>query len=553
MIGAMVILAVAIALVIWQFYIRRPSVEPASVEKMAHPLPDKPSIAVLPFNNLSGDPEQEYFCDGMTEDLITDLSQISGLFIIARNSTFVYKGKPVKIKQVAEELGVRYVLEGSVRRADNQVRINAQLIDATTGHHLWAKRYDGKMGDVFALQDKITRKIVTALAVKLTVAEQEHVARKETDNIEAYDAFLKGWEHYRRLNPDDLAKAVSYFKKAIELEPNYGRANAALALTYYQAFFKGWHLSLAVSNEEASLWARQYLQMAMKKPTSISHALASDIKLRQRLHQEAIAEAEQAIALDPSDPYANSIMAKALIMSGRPEASIAFVKRSMRLDPHNPAGYLNLLGLAHFAMGQLEEAVALMERAITLNPEASAGSLAGWVDVLAAAYGLLGRDQEAHYAYYKAASTLGGLLRDLRRKMYWWPFRNPEVAERFASGLLKTGISGQPSGYYKLSEDGRLSGEEIKALVFGRMVCGSDGCIDRTKQGQATYHVKQVSESGRSWIEGDMLCNQWKTLMKGLKYCTPVFRNPEARAGMLNDYLTLIDHYDGFTTFSPVD
>jgi tetratricopeptide (TPR) repeat protein len=452
----------------------------------------------------------------------------------------------VKIKQVAEELGVRYVLEGSVRRADNLVRINAQLIDATTGHHLWAKRYDGKMVDVFALQDKITRKIVTALAVKLTVAEQEHVARKETDNIEAYDAFLKGWERYRRLNPDDLARAVSYFKKAIELEPDYGRAYAALALAYYEAFSRGWHLSLAVSHGEAALWTRQYQQMAMKKPTSIAHTLASELKLSQHLHQEAIAEAEQAIALDPSNPYANSIMAKALIMSGRPEESIAFVKKAMRLDPHNPAGYLSLLGLAHFTMGQLEEAVALIERALTLNPVGTTEAN----NVLASAYGLLGRDQDGQNAYYKTASTWGGIYTNMRRKMYWYPFKDPEVAERFASGLLKTGIF-LHSGYYKLSEDDKLSGEEIKALVFGRTVCGSDGCIDRTKQGQATYHDGQVSESGRSWIEGDMLCNQWKTRLKGLKYCAPVFRNHEATAGLLNDYLSINDY--GFTTFSPVD
>jgi TolB-like protein/class 3 adenylate cyclase len=195
MIGAIAVLVVAISLGIWEFYIRRPSDVPALVEKMAYSLPDKPSIAVLPFNNLSGDPAQEYFCDGMTEDLITDLSKISDIFVIARNSTFVYKGKPVKIKQVAEELGVRYVLEGSVRKSEDKVRVNAQLIDAINGRHLWAERYTGKIGDVFLLQDKITQNIVTTLAVKLGGEEQEFITQKETDNIEAYDNFLKGWSH----------------------------------------------------------------------------------------------------------------------------------------------------------------------------------------------------------------------------------------------------------------------------------------------------------------------------------------------------------------------
>ena len=171
-------------------------------------LSEKLSIAVLPFTNLSNDPEQEYFSDGMTDDLITDLSKISGLFVIARNSVFIYKGKPVRIQQVAAELGVRYVLEGSIRKAGDQVRINAQLIDSTTGHHLWAERYDGVMNNIFKLQDKITSKIVSALALKLTTSEQKYTKTKETDNVEAYDAFLRGWEHYQRFTPEDFSKAI---------------------------------------------------------------------------------------------------------------------------------------------------------------------------------------------------------------------------------------------------------------------------------------------------------------------------------------------------------
>jgi TolB-like protein/class 3 adenylate cyclase len=218
---AVLVVAVA-ALVIWRFY-QRPSTPPVEVapEQTTGPkLPEKPSIAVLPFANLSGDPEQEYFSDGMTDDLITDLSKISGLLVIARNSVFTYKGKPVKIQQVAGDLGVRYVLEGSIRKAGDQIRINAQLIDATTGHHLWAERYDGVLDNIFSLQDKITAKIVSALALKLTTTEQLHTKSKETDNVEAFDAFLKGWEHYQRFTPEDFSKAISIFKRAIDLDPN---------------------------------------------------------------------------------------------------------------------------------------------------------------------------------------------------------------------------------------------------------------------------------------------------------------------------------------------
>ena len=255
----------------------RTSEEPASVERLAFPLPDKPSIAVLPFANMSGDPEQDYFVDGMTDDLITDLSKMSGLFVIARNSSFAYKGKSPDVRQVSRELGVKYVLEGSVRRAGEQVRINAQLIDSTTGGHLWADRYDGRIDDVFALQDKVTAKIVTSLALQLTAAERQRVARPETDNVVAYDAFLQGWEHLRRQTADEFAKALPYLKKAVELDSNYGRAYAALAWLYYHASKRSWHKSLGLSHRwKAAEQADRYLTKAMKHPTSLAHQVAAD-------------------------------------------------------------------------------------------------------------------------------------------------------------------------------------------------------------------------------------------------------------------------------------
>jgi TolB-like protein/class 3 adenylate cyclase len=344
---AAVLVIVVGALAIWYFHLRPSPMEVASVEKMAFPLPDKPSIAVLPFTNISEDPKQDYFADGMTEDLITDLSKISGLFVIARNSVFNYKGKPVKPRQVSRELGVRYVLEGSVRKADDRVRINAQLIDATTGGHLWAERYDGKLVDIFALQDKVTQKIVAALAVKLTAGEQELVARKDTGTIEAYDAFLQGWQHYRRITRDDLAKAVTYLKKAIELDPNYGRAHAALAGAYWLSYRRGWSWKMDWPYEVKSrvpLLAHEHLEKALKSPTSLAHQVASWMLVHEPLHDEAIAEAERAIALNPNDVDNLFAMARALIFGGRAEEGADYVKKALRLDPHYPAEYLSFLG-----------------------------------------------------------------------------------------------------------------------------------------------------------------------------------------------------------------
>jgi len=419
----------------WYFYLRPspPPAEVASVEKMAFALPDKPSIAVLPFANLSEDPKQEYFADGMTDDLITDLSKISNLFVIARNSVFTYKAKPVKIGQVAEELGVRYVLEGSVRKADNRVRINAQLIDATTGGHLWAERYDGEMGDVLALQDRITGKIVAALALKLTAGEQEQIARKYTGNVAAYDAFLRGREHYRRFTLDDFAEAVRYFKKAVELDPNYGRAYAMLAKTYWD-----WYLR-DIFRMELMVEAEMYLQKGMNNPTSIVYQVASSMHVDSQEHEKAIAEAQRAIALDPNDGDSYHSMAHALIFAGRPKEALDFVAKAMRLDPHYPAYYLVVLGHAQFSMEQFEEAATSFERALKRNPEYY------WVwFYLAAAYGHLGRKQEATAAieeYKKVGPYVAGLS---IKRISNWPmstrYKDPADKDRFLEGLRKAGL-----------------------------------------------------------------------------------------------------------------
>ena len=543
------------ALLFWRFYLRPPLPEDvASVAKMAFPLPDKPSIAVLPFVNMSGDAEQEYFADGITEDLITDLSKISDLFVIARSSTFTYKGKPVKIQQVGEELGVRYVLEGSIRKADNKIRINAQLIEATTGHHLWAERYDGELKDVFSLQDRIIKMIVAALAIKLTLGEQQAVARKKTDNIAAYDAFLQGREYIFRLTPEDLARAIPYFEKAIQLDPEYWQAYAALAQTYSDGSWMGLLKSLGMSWIEARAKALQYLQMAMKNPTSLAHQVASSMFLFKRQYEDAIAEAERAIAVDPNDPGAHLMMADALIMADRPAEALGFLKKARRLDPNLPGVYLFVEGMARFCLGQLEETVTLIERALTYNPEVR--PLAA---PLIAAYAHLGRKQEARTVLQNFLKNwpFSPIPANLRNLMYGFPIKNPKVADRLASGLVMAGMPGGTSGYLKISDQNRLTGNEIKMLLFGRTMIGFEPFteeqfwVDRTKDGKATLRSLLGSDTGKSWVEGDILTDQWDLFMEGVKLSGYVFRNPDGTPKKKDEYLRLDDF--GFISFSPVD
>ena len=368
-----------------------PAIESSSTERVRPPLPDKPSIAVLPFANMSDDPKQEYFADGMTDDLITELSKVSGLFVIGRNSTFIYKSRTVPPKQVSEELGVRYVLEGSVQRAGDQLRINAQLIDALDGGHAWADRFDGSLADVFALQDKVTRSVADALATRLTATEQLAVDQQETSLPAAYDTFLRGWDHFRRRTPDDLAKAVPYFEEAIQLDPDYGRAHAALAMAYFKGYEWQWAYSLGISGSESLRRAKRHLAESQKHPTALSHQASGwMLWVDDRDFSDAITEFKEAIALDPGDSFSYAYMGGALYSAGRATEAVTQIRFAMRLDPHYPSEYVHFLGLAQFALGQFGDAASSFETAIRLNPEDEYPFAA-----LAATYGHLGRHEDA--------------------------------------------------------------------------------------------------------------------------------------------------------------
>jgi adenylate cyclase len=404
----------------------------------ALPLPDKPSIVVLSFVNMSGDPDQEYFSDGLTEDLTTDLSKLSGLFVIARNSAFTYKGKAVKVQEVGRELGVRYVLEGSVRKSDTQIRINTQLIDTTTGGHLWSERYDRPLQDIFALQDEIRQKIVFALKVQLTEEEQKRFRQFPTTNLEAYDYFLRGieavgraWDEHRK---EANVQARQMFEKAIELDPKYAAAYALLGWTYHLDYFFRWSQDPTHSQEQSFELAQR--AVALDDSLSLAHRMLGNVYLFKRQHEQAIAEMERAIALNPSYAPAHMQLGIALVFAGQPEEGIGLIEKGMRLDPRNPALYLQNLGWAYRSTGQCEKAIAPLKQVLSLTPAYTPGRVN-----LAVCYVELGREEEARA---EAAEVLR-LDPNFSVENAWrrenQPFKNPApILERLYAAARKAGL-----------------------------------------------------------------------------------------------------------------
>jgi TolB-like protein/Flp pilus assembly protein TadD len=499
---------------------------------------------------MSDDPKQEYFADGMTDDLITDLSKIAGLFVIARNSVFTYKGKSVKVKQIGRDLGVRYVLEGSVRKVDNQVRINAQLIDTTTGGHLWAERYDGEMDNIFDLQDKINQKIISALAVKLTVGEKALVGQKGTNDPAAYEELLKGRVHYLRNTTEDFTKAEACFKRAIQLDPNYGQARAALAMLYWFAAQQRKEAAFKISYVEARLRARQYLREAMKEPTSIAYQVGGVMDLNLRQHDEAISQLEKALTLDPNDPACLAAMSRVLSYSGRPAEGLEYAKDAMRLDPLNPGRYLAYMGIAYFCMGEWQETVTVIEKALKLNPE-----LRAFAGYLASAYAHLGRDDESKAAAqtFRRGSPLRHTVDALppaRRWMFFYPFKDRGVADSFLESLKRVGLLAPGPEYIHVSKKDQLTGAELRAFYCPSTITGlsaRDGSVwseETTKGGTSTYRANFVPggvDTGKKWFEGDKVWIQYSKILFGMAFCVTTFKNPRGTHEGKDEYVRVSD------------
>ena len=529
----------------WHFYlIQSKRLDPASLDRMTYTLPDKPSIAVLPFDNLSDEPEQEYFSDGITDDLITDLSKISGLFVIARNSAFAYKAKPVKIRQIAEELGVRYVLEGSVRKAENRVRINAQLIDATTGGHLWAERYDRHYTDIFELQDEVIDKIVSALTVNLTGAEQAQLTRRPTDNLEAYDYYLRAERDVYSEDYSLLSDTLSLYEKAIAFDPNFAEAYAG----YARAAVDVWRLAYdnvltgPVARKRAYEAAARALELDTNLPRAYS--VLGVLQVMDGRYDEAIASTNKAVSLGPSSADAYVNLALVLMFSGKPAEALAAMDTALRLNPKPSPGVNGYYGAVLLVNHQYEKAIEPLFKA------SEASNLAR--EYLAMAYAQLDRPDDAKAQVDALLKMIPSTSLSYYR-VYFEHHKREEDRIHLLEALRKAGVPEWPFGYEGRVND-RLSGSAIKTLTFGRTWVGnnhpgSQFIKEIGKDGVFAYRSSKSFITGAASVQDDMLCLTSAYLM-GRKRCGYVYRYPEGTLEEKNEYV-----YVGATVllfFSPV-
>jgi adenylate cyclase len=394
-------------------------------------LPDKPSIAVLPFQNMSGDPEQEFFSDGMTEDIITDLSKVSALFVIARNSSFSYKGRSVKVQEIGRDLGVRFVLEGSVRKAGNRVRITAQLIDAGNGGHLWAERFDRDLTDIFATQDEVVEKIVGTLAVTLTRGEEQRLRRRDTDNVDAYECWLRARSLLGRGTRDSIAQAKAMHRRAIEIDQNFAAPHAGLALAAISDYASGWSPDPAQSLDEAERWARRAVELNDQAP--VSHMALGAVLLWRRDYEGALAESRRMIALDPNFAQGYGASGLGLTYAGRAAEALEQIAMAMRLDPHYPDMLLHFLAQANFSLGKYEIAAEQLVERIARNPSTDASRM-----FLASCYGHLGRPEEARAAWAELLKVNPDFSVMQRARVL--PYKDPADFQRIVDGLVKAGL-----------------------------------------------------------------------------------------------------------------
>ena len=413
-----------------------PDTGPPNLEQKLK-LPDKPSIAVLPFENISVDPEQDFFCDGITEEIITGLAAVPQLFVIARNSSFTFKGKHVNVQQVSKEFGVKYVLEGSVRKSHNRVRITAQLIDALTGNHLWAERYDRELSDIFALQDEITLKIVSALQVKLTVGEQARLWAKRTDSLDAFLKYLSARSHFAHGKLDNYALVRQIAQETVDIDKRYSVPYVLMAWTHYYDAKQGSSQSRERSFEKAKQLARNALELDDSYPDT--HILMGFIHLYEKQFQEALSAGQRAITLGPNNAEAHAIMAHILRFTGRFEEAATMILKALRLQPCYPSFYLSELAMCYYYTCRYREAIEIAKEFLQMAETQGDLELLYFGHAsLAMNYIRLDKDEDARLAAKRVLHYFPKYSIEWDRKASF--YQNPDHLQQQHDDLRKAGI-----------------------------------------------------------------------------------------------------------------
>ncbi len=498
---------------------------PAALNRLAYPLPDKPSVAVLPFINVSGDKEHDHLAEGLTDDLITELSKVSGLFVIARHSVFAIGDTSGKIQDVAAELGVHYVLEGTLQRAGQRLRINVKLIDALTGLSLWAERYDRQYADLFAVQDDVISKIISALAVKLSEGERDQLARIPTDNLEAYDYYLRAeQEGITYSDVETYRRTLSFYQKAIDLDPNFANAHAGIARVAVDVWRNDYTYlwSAAVARKIAYDAAGQALKLDAKNARAL--AVLALLQLVDGRETEAIASANQAVEAQPSDAEAFGNLALILAHTGSHQQAIAEMEKALRLDPSPPPSFQLLAGIVFYTARDNERAIPFMEAAQIALPNAEPVH-----EYLAAAY--MTQGAPARGAEEKA--RLLELFPDsnLTYYGYLYDYWHEEDLQYHLTGLRAAGIPEWPFGF-KGAEADRISGADLRNLVsnktwIGKHKNGTYFIQYFDTAGNTAYRSANTSITGVTEIQGDRLCETFAGYFLDRMVCGYVYRNKD--------------------------
>ncbi|CAN7734083.1 adenylate/guanylate cyclase domain-containing protein [Rhizobium sp. LjRoot258] len=499
---------------------------PKVVERFAYPLPEKPSVAVLPFINVSGDSEQDHLAEGLTDDLITELSKVSGLFVIARHSVFAIKSGAAKIQDVAAELGVHYVLEGTLQRAGSRLRINVKLIDALTGLSMWAERYDRQFADLFAVQDDVTGKIISALEVQLSEGERSQIERIPSDNLEAYDYYMRA-EHEGLIygDVDTYRRTLSYYQKAIGLDPNFADAHAGIARVAVDVWRNDYNFlwSAAVARKIAYDAAGQALKL--DPDNARAHTVLALLQLVDGRQVEARESADRAVEAQPNSAEAAGNLALILAHTGNHDEAVAEIERALRLDPSPSASFRLLAGIVFYTARDNSRAIPLIEAASNALPNAEAGQ-----EYLTAAYSLEGDRVRAGQA--KARLLAQFPESNLTYYSYLYDYWREDDLTHHLAGLRSAGLPEWPFGFVGEQAD-QVDGEALRALIsdktwLGKHKNGTAFVQFFDKAGNTAYRSANTNITGTVEVQGNKLCERFSGYFLDRMVCGSIYRNRDA-------------------------